>query len=68
MDTEGCDRGKRKTGVDTERELKQCFIKLPKESQKSQELLAELERLFFTFDKRPRSNAYIHVLKNGIKT
>ncbi|MBT2663260.1 hypothetical protein J7E35_19710 [Bacillus sp. ISL-45] len=67
MDTERYDRGKRKTGVDTERELKQWFIKLPKESQKSLELMAELERLFFTFDKWPRSNAYIHVLKNGIR-
>jgi hypothetical protein len=67
MNTERYDRGRSKTGVDTERELKQWFIKLPKESEKSKEFMAELERLFFTFDKRPRSNAFIHVLKNGIR-
>jgi hypothetical protein len=67
MNTERYDRGKGKTGIDTERELKQWFIKLPKESQKSQELMAELEGLFFTFDKKPRSNAFIHILKNGLR-
>jgi hypothetical protein len=66
MNTSRYDRGKRKTGVDTEKILKEWFIKLPLESVKSQELMNELCQLVEAHGKNVRSNAYIHVLKNGI--
>lgn len=59
-------RGRNKTGVDTEKILKEWFIKLPKESRKSQELMIKLSELLELYGKKVRSNAFIHVLKNGI--
>ena len=67
MNVEKYDRGKRKTGVDTEKELKKWFVKLSVESMKSQELMDELHKLLEKQDKKVRRNANIHVLKNGIK-
>ncbi|MDN4493589.1 hypothetical protein [Ureibacillus aquaedulcis] len=67
MNTEKYDRGKRKTGVDTEKELKEWFVKLSVESEKAQELMEELYKLLEKHDKKVRSNANIHILKKGIK-
>jgi len=66
MNTSKYARGENKTGVDTEKILKQWFIKLPSESRKSQELMEELSKLLDIHNKKIRSNAFIHVLKNGI--
>ncbi|MGG3916004.1 hypothetical protein [Rossellomorea vietnamensis] len=66
MNTTKYARGENKTGVDTEKILKQWFIKLPSESKKSQVLMEELSELLGLYGKRIRSNAFIHVLKNGI--
>ncbi|AMX00375.1 hypothetical protein [Rummeliibacillus stabekisii] len=66
MNTSKYARGENKTGVDTEKILKQWFIKLPPESKKSQEHMVELSELLGVYGKKVRSNAFIHVLKNGI--
>jgi hypothetical protein len=49
-------------GIDTEKVLKQWFVKLPKESVRSQELMSELEKLLERYGKKVRSNAVIHVV------
>ncbi|MEW9053061.1 MAG: hypothetical protein AB2392_18015 [Neobacillus sp.] len=67
MSTSKYDRGRRKTGVDTEKILKEWFIKLPVESKKSQELMEELYRLVEAHGKKVKSNAVIHIFKNGIQ-
>lgn len=67
MNTTRYARGKGKTGVDTEKILKQWFVKLSKESKQSQELMEELANLLDKYNKKVRSNAFIHVLKNGIE-
>lgn len=59
-------RGQRKTGVDTEKILKEWFIKLPVESVKSQDLMDKLSKLLEQHGKKVKSNARIHILKNGI--
>lgn len=46
MSTSNYARGKRKTGVDTEKILKEWFFKVPDESKKSNELMEELLKLF----------------------
>ena len=68
MNTEKYDRGSNKTGVDTEKELKQWFIKLNDSSEKSIMLMNKLKELLELYNKKPRSNAAIHILKNGIKS
>lgn len=67
MNTPKYARGKRKTGVDTEKTLKDWFIKLPIESEKSQVLMEELCKLLAAHGKKVKSNAFIHILKNGIQ-
>lgn len=66
MNTSRYDRGRSKTGVDTEKELKTWFIKLSRDSEKSNILLMKLEDTLACHNKSPRSNAHIHILKNGI--
>lgn len=60
-------RGFNKTGVDTEKVLKRWFIKLNNSSEKSELLMSKLTYLLELYNKKPRSNAVIHVLKNGVK-
>jgi hypothetical protein len=66
MNTSKYGRGQRKTGVDTEKILKEWFIKLPVESVKSQDLMNKLSGLLELHGKKVKSNAKMHVLKNGI--
>ncbi|MGO4889956.1 hypothetical protein ACJ2A9_19605 [Anaerobacillus sp. MEB173] len=66
MNTSRYNRGRSKTGVDTEKELKIWFVKLSRDSEKSKKLMTELEAILACHNKKPRSNAHIHILKNGI--
>ncbi|RAV17803.1 hypothetical protein [Paenibacillus contaminans] len=67
MNTEKYDRGSRKTGTDTEEFLKSWFIKLPKDSERSKELMAQVIDLLSIYDKTINKAAAIHVIKNGIR-
>lgn len=67
MNTEKYNRGFNKTGVDTEKVLKQWFIKLDNSSEKSIILMNKLGCLLELYNKKARSNAVIHILKNGLK-
>lgn len=67
MNTKKYNRGFNKTGVDTEKVLKQWFIKLDNSSEKSLMLMNKLSDLLELYNKKTRSNAVIHVLKNGVK-
>ncbi|RAK14862.1 hypothetical protein B0I26_12917 [Anoxybacillus vitaminiphilus] len=49
MNTARYNRGKGKTGIDTEKVLKQWFVKLPKESVQSQELMEKLYKCRLIF-------------------
>jgi len=64
MNTSRYARGQNKTGVDTEKVLKQWFIKLSLESERSSILLDKLGELLELHDKKVRSNAFVHILKN----
>ncbi|WP_050613799.1 hypothetical protein [Bacillus testis] len=66
MDTEKYARGENKTGVDTEKIMKEWFVKLSPESSKSQELMSKLESQFDLYGKKVKRNARIHILKKGI--
>ncbi|MFD0828471.1 hypothetical protein ACT8ZR_22855 [Neobacillus sp. M.A.Huq-85] len=66
MSTKKYDRGSRKTGVDTEDVLKMWFVKLPQTSEKSYELLSQVQLLLADYDKKINKAATIHILKNGI--
>lgn len=66
MNTFRYNRGKSKTGVDTEKELKTWFVKLSRDSDKSKKLMMELEAILARYNKNPRSDAHIHILKNGM--
>ncbi|WP_017754965.1 hypothetical protein [Calidifontibacillus oryziterrae] len=63
MNTSRYDRGKGKTGVDTEAVLKQWFRKLENGSEEEQKLMVKLMNLVEGYHKRVRSNAFVHVLK-----
>ncbi|MBB5174545.1 hypothetical protein [Texcoconibacillus texcoconensis] len=63
MNTSRYARGKGKTGVHTEEQLKQWFEKLPKESEQAQNLLDDLSNRLSVYEKRVRSNAQIHIRK-----
>ncbi|MBU9710511.1 hypothetical protein [Evansella tamaricis] len=66
MNTSRYNRGRSKTGVDTEKELKTWFIKLSRDSENSKKLMTELEAILACHNKKTRTNAHIHILKNGI--
>lgn len=67
MNTKKYNRGFNKTGVDTEKVLKQWFIKLNNSSERSLMLMSKLADILELYNKKTRSNAVIHVLKNGIR-
>ena len=64
MNTKKYNRGFNKTGVDTEKVLKQWFIKLDNSSEKGIMFMNKLADLLELYNKKTRSNAVIHVLKN----
>ncbi len=66
MNTSRYNRGKSKTGVDTEKELKTWFVKLSRDSDKSKKLMMELEAILARYNKNPRSDAHIYILKKGM--
>lgn len=63
MNTSRYNRGKGKTGVDTEMALKKWFIKLPNGSNEVEEYMNKLIELLDSHNKKIRSNACIHVPK-----
>lgn len=68
MNTKKYNRGFNKTGVDTEKVLKQWFIKLHNSSEKSIMLMNKLDNLLEPYNKKARSNAVVHIIKNSIKS
>ena len=66
MNTKKYNRGSNKTGVDTEKVLKKWFIILDNSSEKDIMLMNKLKDLLAQYNKKPRSNAVIHILKNGL--
>ncbi|MEC5425869.1 hypothetical protein QGM71_20655 [Virgibacillus sp. C22-A2] len=63
MNTLKYDRGKAKTGVDTEKVLKRWFKDLSNGSDVEKEFKIQLIELLETYDMRLRSNACIHLPK-----
>lgn len=63
MNTIKYNRGKGKTGIDTEKDLKEWFIKLSPDFVRGQELMDNLSTILEGLDKQVKSNARIHVLK-----
>lgn len=66
MNTSRYNRGRSKTGVDTEKEMKIWFVNFLEIRKKVKKIMTELEAILACHNKNPRSNAHIHILKNGI--
>lgn len=67
MNTDNYARGYNKTGVDTEKVLKQWFIKLSNSSEKGIKLMKQLKKLLDLYNKEPNAVVAVHILQNGIK-
>ncbi|MGP4108627.1 hypothetical protein [Virgibacillus sp. L01] len=63
MNTSRYNRGKGKTGIDTERVLTKWFIKLPTSSKEENKYMDKLIGLLNSYEKKVRSNSCIHILK-----
>lgn len=64
MNTKKYNRGFNKSGVESEKILKQWFIKLERTSEESMILIDQLTDTLEKYNKKLRSNAVIHVLKD----
>jgi hypothetical protein len=66
MNTGLYNRGRSKSGLGTEKVLKQWFIELPKGSERWNEFMSELISMLDLYGKKVNKEVTIHVLKNGL--
>jgi hypothetical protein len=68
MNTSRYNRGRGKTGVETEKILKNWFMQIPNESESDERLRNQLVALLDIYGKKLRSNAVIHIPKGNVES